>query len=66
MCRLLAVLLLLPAAGVAQDKKGTQYAFLVGCSGYAETQLKPLPYTVNDVEALRQVFLEMGCLGDVY
>ncbi len=64
MCRLLAVFLFLPLAAVAQEKKGTQYAFLVGCSGYSETQLKPLPYTVNDIDQFRQALLETGFEAD--
>ncbi len=45
----------------AQSKrKGTQYAFLVACSGYDKTELKPLPYTVNDVEEFKKVLLESG------
>ena len=64
MIRYLAALLLLPLAAVAQDKKGTQYAFLVGCSGYAEAKLTPLPYTVNDVEQFRQALLETGFEAD--
>ncbi len=64
MRRLLAVFLFLPLAAVAQDKKGTQYAFLVGCSGYAESQLKPLPYAVNDIEQFRLALLETGFEAD--
>ena len=64
MCRCLAILLLLPVAVIAQEAKGTQYAFLVGCAGYAEKQLRPLPYTVNDVEQFRQALLETGFEAD--
>ncbi len=64
MIRSLVVLLLLPLAAVAQEAKGTQYAFLVGCSGYAEAKLTPLPYTVNDVEQFRQALLETGFEAD--
>ncbi len=64
MIRSLVVTLLLPLAAVAQEKKGTQYAFLVGCSGYSETQLKPLPYTVNDIDQFRQALLETGFEAD--
>jgi formylglycine-generating enzyme required for sulfatase activity len=44
----------------ADPGKGTQYAFLVGCSGYKKTDLKPLPYTVNDVEGFREALLATG------
>ncbi len=64
MRRFVAVLLMLPGLAAAQEKKGVQYAFLVGCSGYAETKLSPLPFTVNDVEQFRQALLETGFEAD--
>ena len=40
--------------------KGTQYAFLVACSGYNKGQLQALTYTIDDVEDFRQVLLATG------
>ncbi len=44
----------------AQDKKGVDYAFLVACSGYDKTQLRELPYTVNDIEDFKKALLTTG------
>ncbi len=62
MCRLLAVLLVLPSLALAQGKAGTQYAFLVAVSKYDETTtgLKALPFTVKDVEGFRDALLATG------
>ena len=61
MCRLLAVLLLLPSLALAQDKAGTKYAFIVAVSKYGKVSgLKPLPFTVKDVEGYRDALLATG------
>jgi tetratricopeptide (TPR) repeat protein len=44
----------------AGDRKSHSYAFLVACSGYNKTELKPLPYTINDIQEFRAVLLESG------
>jgi formylglycine-generating enzyme required for sulfatase activity len=62
--RLVGVLLVLPLAvalvPAQTGKNGTQYAFLVGCSGYDKAELRPLPYTVNDVEDFKKALLATG------
>ncbi len=55
---LLASLSLLP--GQPAKKKGTQYALLVAGSGYNEAHLKPLPFTINDIEEFKKVLLATG------
>lgn len=61
MFRILAILLVLPAVGLAQDKKGTKYAFLVAVSKYDEQNgLRPLPFAVRDVESFREALLLSG------
>lgn len=58
MNRLLAAVLVLPGLALAQEKKGTQYAFLVAVSKYdADSGLKPLPFTVKDVEGFKDALL---------
>ncbi|MFO0811477.1 MAG: SUMF1/EgtB/PvdO family nonheme iron enzyme [Gemmataceae bacterium] len=52
----LAVLLAL----VAAPAQAANYAFLVACSQYDVTELKPLQYSVADVTALRDVLLQSG------
>ncbi len=61
MCRLLAVLLLVPALGFAQEKPGTNYAFRVSCGEkYNEAQLKPLPKSFRDMDDYRTALLATG------
>jgi len=61
MIRLLAAILLLSGLAAAQEKKGTRYAFLVAVSKYDEDSgLKPLPFTVTDVEGFTEALLAAG------
>ena len=61
MCRLLAVLLLLPSLVVAQEKPGTNYAFLVSCGEkYNKAQLHPLPKSFRDVDDYRKALEATG------
>ncbi len=61
MCRLLAVVLLLPSLAFSQDKKGTNYAFLVSCGEkYNKAQLKPLPKSFRDMDDYRKALLATG------
>ncbi len=52
---LLATLLL-----AQPGSKGTQYAFLVACSGYDQNELKRLPYTIKEMEEFREALLASG------
>jgi len=62
----LAFVSLLPPAALAQGTsgKGHSYAFLVACSDYNKNELKPLPFTINDIEEFRKVLLESGFEAD--
>lgn len=54
-------LILVGAVSVrAQSVSGSSYAFLVACSEYERTELKPLPYTINDIEEFRKVLQDAG------
>jgi formylglycine-generating enzyme required for sulfatase activity len=44
--------------------KGTQYAFLVACSGYNKNHLPPLPYTIKELEEFREVLIASGYDAD--
>lgn len=60
---LLAVLLptLIVALEVGQpSKKGTAYAFLVACTGYDKNELRPLPYSVKEMEEFRDALVAGG------
>jgi TPR repeat protein len=60
MSRILVVMLLLPVTAFAQEK-GTKYAFIVAVSKYDEANgLKPLPFTVRDVEGFRDALILSG------
>lgn len=59
----LSLILLAPGPALAQGK-GAQYAFLVACSGYDQKELKPLPYTQNDLEEFRKALLDTGFAAD--
>jgi Tol biopolymer transport system component len=54
----LSVLVLALAQGRAEA--GTRYAFLIACSGYDRSELKPLPYTVNDIVEFKKALRETG------
>ncbi len=65
MCRLLAVLLLLPSLAFAQGKAGTNYAFLVSCGEkYNKAQLHPLPKSFRDVDDYRKALEATGFEAD--
>jgi len=57
-----ASILAAPVSASAQD--GTSYAFLVGCSSYDRTQLRPLPSPINDVEEFKKALLGTGFEAD--
>src|SRR5688500_194299 len=44
--------------------RGVKYALLVGCSEYDKTQLRPLPYTINDIEGFKSSLLTSGFEAD--
>ena len=48
----------------AQQPRGTTYAFLVGCSGYNRSELKTLPYTINDVSGFADSLLATGVASE--
>ncbi len=52
--------LLTPGLLSQERNKGAKYAFLVGCSDYKKTELRPLPYTGADVEGFRKALLATG------
>jgi hypothetical protein len=56
------VLVIIPAVPLlgVQNGKGEQYAFLVGCSQYSQSEFRKLPYTGNDVEQFRKALLQTG------
>jgi formylglycine-generating enzyme required for sulfatase activity len=62
---LLLAVLITPIAAfwlLAQSKtsRGAQYAFLVACSGYDRTELRELPFTINDIEGFRDALVATG------
>jgi len=55
------VLLVLGALCAQPDaSKGRTFAFLVACGDYDKTQLKPVPFTVNEMKLFRQVLIDTG------
>ena len=48
----------------AQAGKGIKYAFLVACSKYDKTQLRPVPHTADDVEGFKKALLATGYTAD--
>ncbi len=57
---LLGAALILPVLRGQESRKGTRYALLVGCSDYKRTELRPLPYTAEDIEGFRKALLATG------
>jgi uncharacterized caspase-like protein len=54
--------LIQPASG--QEPRGASYALLVACDNYDKRQLRPLPYTRNDIIGLQNILLESGFKAD--
>lgn len=54
------------SSAVAQRpvEKGEKYAFLVACSAYDPKELRPLPYTINDILEFRKALLATGFADD--
>jgi hypothetical protein len=48
----------------AQGGKGQQFAFLVACSKYDVTELKPLPYSVAEMSDFRAALIKTGFAPD--
>src|ERR1043165_694249 len=40
--------------------KGRTFAFLVACGDYDKTQLKPVPFTVNEMKLFRDILVQSG------
>lgn len=58
--------LFLATAGYAQPDNGSpkSYGFLVGVSGYKKTELRPLPFTPDDVEGFKKALTTTGIPED--
>jgi hypothetical protein len=52
------------SAVYAQTGKGQQFAFLVACSKYEVTELKPLPYSYDEMKDFRTALIRTGYSPD--
>jgi len=48
----------------AQTRRGEKYAFLVVCSKYNSTQLRDLPYTIEEMQDFRKALIKTGFDAD--
>ncbi len=67
MTRFLCLLVVSPLVGLpllgalhAQAVRGEKYAFLLACSRYNSTQLRDLPYTIEEMEDFKKALLASG------
>jgi Caspase domain len=63
-CLALALLTVANTVAFSQGGRGEKYAFLIVCSKYNSTQLRDLPYTIEEMEDFRKVLLKTGFDAD--
>ena len=52
------------AFALSQTRRGEKYAFLIVCSAYNSTQLRDLPFTIDEMHDFRNALIKTGFDAD--